>query len=123
VGTSNLKKARAFYDRVLGILDMSPLFHEPSEVIYGKTNPEFQISTKTHDKRALTVGNSNCVGFWAGRREDVDAVFAEAIKAGGTSVSGPTNQGNHMYHCVIRDLDGNFLKIMFWLDNPEKPTG
>ncbi len=90
VGVSNLKRARAFYDRVLGKLDMSPLFHEPSEVIYGKTSPEFQISSKTHDGEVLAVGNSNCVGFWAGRQQDVDEAH---------------------------------VKIMFWLDDPEKPTG
>lgn len=92
-------------------------------MIYGKTNPEFQICSKTYDGNPLNVGNSNCIGFWAGRKEDVDVAYAEALAAGGTSVSEPANQDSHLYRCLIQDLDGNHLKIMFWLDNSEKPTG
>jgi len=41
VGVLDLSRSRKFYDQVLGLLDMKPLFHRPTNIIYGKTNLNF----------------------------------------------------------------------------------
>ena len=123
VGVSDLKKSRKFYDVVLGGIEMKPIFHRPTQVIYGKTNPEFFISTKTSDKKSLSIGNAMTVGFWATSAAEVDKVYALAIEAGGKSVEKPHQASEFLYTCYVQDLDGNNLEIMKWTDNPNKPTG
>lgn len=123
VGVIDLKKARKFYDVVLGGLEMRPIFHRPTQIIYGKTNPEFFISTKTSDKKALTVGNATTIGFWAASSAEVDRVYALAIEAGGKSIEKPRQVSEFLYACNFQDLDGNVIEVMKWTDNPNKPTG
>ena len=123
VGVSDLKNARKFYDAVLGGLEMRPIFHRASQIIYGKTNPEFFISTKTADKKPLNVGNAMTVGFWASSAAEVDKVYALALGAGGQSIEKPHQESEFLYTCYIQDLDGNRLEIMKWTDNPKKPMG
>lgn len=123
VGVSDLKKSRKFYDTVLGGLEMKPIFHRPAQVIYGKTNPEFFISTKTSDKKSLSIGNAVTVGFWAASAAEVDKVYALALEAGGQSIEKPHQSSEFLYTCYVQDLDGNRLEIMKWTDNPKKPMG
>ena len=123
VGVQDLTQARKFYDRVLGQLDMKPIFHRPTNVVYGKTNPEFFISTKANGESSMQVGNTSIVGFWADSTEAVDAVYKEALACGGTSVQAPGFQDRYLYTCFVRDLDGNTLEIMKWFDDPARPTG
>lgn len=123
VGVSDLDKARKFYDRILAPLEMKPIFHHPNEVVYGKTNPEFFIGTKTHDGKPVQLGNGFYVGFWASSTEEVDAIYRQAIEAGGSSIRAPGLDGSHLYTSYIRDPDGNALEIMKWFDDPNKPTG
>lgn len=123
VGVSDLKKSRKFYDAVLGGLEMKPIFHRPTQIIYGKTNPEFFISSKTLDKKSLSVGNAMTVGFWATSASEVDKVYALAIEAGGKSIEKPHQVSEFLYQCNFQDLDGNKLEVMKWTDNPNKPTG
>lgn len=123
VGVMDLAKSKAFYDKVLGSLEMRPIFHRPNEVVYGKTNPEFFIGTKTHDNKSVRIGNGSTVGFWTNSKEEVDAVYQEALAAGGSSIREPGFQGHQLYTCFVQDLDGNVLEIMKWFDDKEKPTG
>jgi len=123
VAVADLAKAKNFYNRILSHLEMKPIFHRPSEVVFGKTNPEFFIGTKTHDNKSIRIGNGNTVGFWTNSKEEVDVIHQEAIAAGGSSLRSPSFEGKHLYTCYIRDLDGNVLEIMKWFDDPDKPTG
>jgi predicted lactoylglutathione lyase len=123
VGVLDLSRSRKFYDQVLGLLDMKPLFHRPTNIIYGKTNPEFFISSKSITNEPVQTGNASYVGFWADSIETVDAVYKEALACGGTSLQAPGFEDRHLYTCFIKDLDGNSLEIMKWFDDPDKPTG
>lgn len=123
VGVEDLAKARKFYDRVLEHLEMKPIFHRPTNIVYGKTNPEFFINTKSYDKNPLQIGNASSVGFWANSTEIVDAVYKEVLAYGGTSLQAPGFEDRHLYTCYAKDLDGNTLEIMKWFDDPAQPTG
>lgn len=123
VGVADLGKARKFYDKVLGQLEMKPIFHRPTNIVYGKTNPEFFISTKSGDNNPLQISNAAVVGFWAVSKEMVDAVYKEVIACGGAGLQAPGFEDRHLYTCYVKDLDGNTLEIMKWFDDPSRPTG
>jgi len=40
---------------------MKPIFHHPTEIVYGQTNPELFISTRTFDSAALRAANGAAV--------------------------------------------------------------
>lgn len=123
VGVTDLARAKTFYDKILKTLEMKPIFHRPNEVVYGKTNPEFFIGTKTYDNKPVRAGNGNTVGFWTNSKEEVDIIHQEVLAAGGSSLRAPAFEGPHLYTCYVRDLDGNVLEIMKWFDDPNRPTG
>lgn len=58
VDVEDLAQARKFYDKVLGHLEMKPIFHRPTNIVYGKTNPEFFISSKTFGSDSITFLSS-----------------------------------------------------------------
>lgn len=123
VGVQDLSRARKFYDQVLRLLDMNPIFHRPTNIVYGKTNPEFIISSEKVANEFKQSGDTFCVGLWANSIETVDAVYKEALACGGTSLQVPGFKDRHLYTSSIKDLDGNSLEIMKWFDDPAKPTG
>ena len=67
------------------------------------------MAMKPHDGNAATVGNGVMVALAADSREQVDAIYAAAIAAGGADEGAPGERGPGVYAGYFRDLDGNKL--------------
>ncbi|MGE3683327.1 MAG: MerR family transcriptional regulator [Bdellovibrionales bacterium] len=123
IGVRDLERARKFYNAVLRIIDLQPIFQHPTEIVYGITNPELFVGTQSVDGSPLEVGNSHAVGFFTRLDERVDACYAAALAHGGTGLVAPHRVDRHQYQCTFKDPDGNAIKILHWTDDPDKPTG
>jgi len=118
IGTTSLERAAAFYDAALAPLECRKLYHHPNEIAYGKRGPELWIGLIA-DTEGVVPGNSSYFGMWATTPEEVDAFHAAVLDAGGTSDGSPSfKDGNHIYSCDVRDLDGNRIAVLKWFDNP-----
>lgn len=120
IGTNDLERATAFYDRLLTTLECRKMYHHPDEVVYGKRGPELWLTRVTDDGRAMTPGNASEFGMWAESPAQVDAFHVAARAEGAVIVDAPAfRDSGHIYSCTIKDLDGNKVVAMRWFDEPQ----
>ncbi len=115
LGTNNFDRAAAFYDSVLATIGAKRIMEHPGAIAYGKEFPEFWIHPPL-DGKAATVGNGSHVGFFASNKEEVDAFYAAALKAGATDEGAPgprADYGEAYYGGFVRDLDGNKIEATY----------
>lgn len=119
IGVSDFARAFAFYSEVLGVLQIEPRFHEPSELMAGwqssgASRPLFVIGAP-YNKRPHDPGNGQMVAFSAGTRKVVREAYAKAISLGATC-EGPPGLRPHYhadyYGAYFRDLDGNKICVV-----------
>ncbi len=110
VGSNDLEAAKAFYDVLLGVAGIPPLFEHPSGGrVYGSDGvPGFAV-LGPFDKAPATVGNGSMFAFQCDSRAEVDAFHAKALELGGTDEGAPGVRGPDWYFSYVRDLDGNKL--------------
>lgn len=116
VGTSDVKRACAFYDAVLATIGARRVLDEGFAVAYGKQFPEFWVQPP-HNGAPPQVGNGAHFAFSAGSRAEVDAFHIAALAAGGKDDGAPgprPDYGREYYGAFVRDLDGNKIEAMFW---------
>jgi catechol 2,3-dioxygenase-like lactoylglutathione lyase family enzyme len=110
VGSNDLVRAKSFYDDLLKVADIKPMFEHPSggrvygvdgELAFGVLGP--------FNKEPATVGNGTMVAFCFNDPHEVDAFHAKALELGGTDEGAPGERGPAMYFSYFRDLDGNKL--------------
>lgn len=115
VGVSDVARAKAFYDAVLGALGYGVVMDHPAHgTAYGTSFPEFWIG-HPQDGGAPGVGNGTHVAFHAPDRAAVDAFHAAALSHGGTSDGAPGLRPEYTetyYAAFVRDPDGNKLEAM-----------
>ena len=113
VGVSDVGRAAAFYDAVLGALGFKRVMEfMPYAVAYGTATPSFWIQLP-HDQQPASVGNGTHVGFSAKDRNAVHKFHEAAIGAGGldNGAPGPREMyGPDYYGAFVIDLDGNRLE-------------
>ena len=111
LGTSDLKRAAAFYDAVLAVLGATRQMEEPDYfVAWGNSEDGAGLGiTYPFNKEAATVGNGTMVALAATSREQVDAVHAKALELGGADEGAPGERWPGFYAAYFRDLDGNKL--------------
>jgi catechol 2,3-dioxygenase-like lactoylglutathione lyase family enzyme len=110
VGSNDLKRAKAFYDALLGSAGITPLFEHPSGGrVYGKDGNLFFGVLGPYDKKPATVGNGSMLAFRFDTREEVDAFHAKAVALGGSNEGAPGERAPKFYFSYFRDLDGNKL--------------
>lgn len=111
VGTNDLKKARTFYDTVLGKLGFKRITDlGENGSIWGENAPSFFV-LKPANGQPATIGNGITVSFEAPNRAAIDAFHAAALAAGGKDEGqpGPRGWAPNAYAAYARDLDGNKL--------------
>jgi catechol 2,3-dioxygenase-like lactoylglutathione lyase family enzyme len=110
VGSNRLEAAKAYYDALLGLAGITPLFEHPSGGrVYGRDG-EFCFGVLgPFDKQPATVGNGSMVAFCFDTRGEVEAFHAKALSLGGRNEGAPGVRGPDMYFSYFRDLDGNKL--------------
>lgn len=120
VGTSDIQRARSFYNAVLGVLGAGEPFvnQAPSghtRLFYRHEGNTFCI-TEPINGEAATCANGGTIGFKCSSPEQVQAFHAAALAQGGTSVEAPpgVREGGlgKLYLAYVRDPDGNKLCAM-----------
>jgi catechol 2,3-dioxygenase-like lactoylglutathione lyase family enzyme len=113
VGSNRLKDATRFYDALLGLAGMAPVYDHPSGGrIYGAPDNRTFGVLAPFDGGTATAGNGSMIGFMMETPEQVRAFHAKALELGGLcdgppGLRGPEDMG--AYFAYVRDLDGNKL--------------
>ena len=115
VGSRDVARAVAFYDRVLKPLGYKRVMEfMPYAVGYGASKPEFWVQVPA-DQREATVGNGVHISFAAATKNAVNAFHAAALAAGGKDEGKPgprPDYGPDYYGAFCRDLDGNKIEAV-----------
>lgn len=116
IGTNDLDKAKAFYDKLLGTLGVPPGAVDRHRVFYRTKTGTFSVS-KPIDGKPATPANGGTIGFLASSPEDADAWHAMGIANGGTTCEEPPGiremNGVKMHLAYLRDLDGNKICALY----------
>ena len=116
LGTNDIARAVAFYDRVLAPLGLARQESGLENGLAGyaaapDATPQFWL-LRPIDGRPATVGNGVTIAFEAPDRATVDAVHAAALAAGGRDEGGPGFRPHYhadYYGAYMRDPDGHKL--------------
>ncbi len=112
-GTNDLKRAAAFYDKLLAEVGAKRLWEYERGIAWGTSDDQPSLGVVTpYDRKAATVGNGVMVALAAKSRDEVDRVYRKAIELGGKDEgpAGPRGDGGY-YAGYFRDLDGNKLSV------------
>lgn len=113
VGTNDLEKAAGFYDAVTAVVGGKRGMAADRFISWvGPEGGPMLMAMKPFDGNAATVGNGVMVALAADSREQVDAIYAAAIAAGGADEGAPGERGPGVYAGYFRDLDGNKLNAI-----------
>ena len=115
VGTNDLDKAKAFYDALLGTLDVRPARVDGHRIM-NLTKAGIVMVSKTINGEPATHANGGTIGFACSSPELVHAWHAAGIANGGKTCEDPpgVREGNgiKLYLAYLRDLDGNKICAM-----------
>ena len=114
IGTNNLKKAKSFYDALLGTLGVPPARVDRHRIFYTTKTGTFSVSLPINGMPA-TFANGGTIGFTADLVEIADAFHATGIAHGGKTCEKPPGiregRGLKIYMAYLRDPDGNKLCV------------
>jgi catechol 2,3-dioxygenase-like lactoylglutathione lyase family enzyme len=118
IAVRDLSAAADFYEAVLGALGFAKLDDRATTVGFGKRYSEFWINHRPA-LASLAPHSGVHVALRASSTAAVDAFHAAALAAGGTSDGPPglrPQHGEGYYAAFIRDLDGNRIEAVTFLD-------
>ncbi|HWK95924.1 MAG TPA: VOC family protein [Pseudolabrys sp.] len=115
IAVRDLANATRFYEAVLGAIGMTAIDVREATVGFGKQYSEFWINLRS-GMMPVEAGSGAHVCFRARSTDMVDAFYAAALKAGGTSDGAPglrphDGEGGY-YAAFIRDPDGNRIEAV-----------
>lgn len=112
VGTSDLDRAKRFYDAALGALGIAPGMVDRHRIFWRSPTGVFSASLPINGE-PVSVGNGSTLGFACNSREQVDAWHAAGVAHGGSTCEDPPGvregAAGQMYLAYLRDPDGNKL--------------
>lgn len=119
VGVKDMKRAAAFYDKVLGTLGACRKMDYEKFILWNDAadKPSFSICIP-HDGNPATVGNGSMIAFPVANEEEVHKVYDCALQNGATDEGAPGMRDGGYYIGYFRDLDGNKLAAYHY-DNDE----
>ncbi|WP_224824810.1 VOC family protein [Cognatishimia sp. MH4019] len=128
VGADDIARAKRFYGAFLPALGYG-LEEGPEGLSYvlpvaagqSVVQPDFYVKP-TFDGRPASAGNGAMVAFEARSQDQVRALHAAALDAGGSDEGQPgfrASYGPQFYVCYLRDPQGN--KIALFSSNPNEP--
>ena len=114
VGTKDIAKAGAFYDKLFEALGAKRLMVMDRFIMWGTdfSRPGFSIALP-YDGKEATVGNGVMVALAVNSREKVDEIHKLALELGGSDEGAPGARAPQFYAGYFRDLDGNKLNAFF----------
>jgi catechol 2,3-dioxygenase-like lactoylglutathione lyase family enzyme len=112
IGTNDLDRAKAFYDKLLGTIGVPPATVDGHRIFYVTPTGILSVTLPINGQPA-TVGNGSTFGFACKTTADVDAWHAAGLAAGGTACEDPPgvreSRGRKLYLAYLRDPDGHKL--------------
>ena len=122
VGCKDLKKAISFYSVLLKPLgyiqrEMEPDGGPPAACWVDPSSPlpRFYVYIPRNGN-IMSAGNGSMTAFLAPSVEAVDIAYTEGIKAGASSEGKPGEReryGKGYYGAYLRDLDGNYIHMVY----------
>ncbi|MEO1039762.1 MAG: VOC family protein [Pseudomonadota bacterium] len=111
LGTNDLARAAAFYDKIAEQLDTPRMMEFDTFIAWGKPNGPAGIGlTKPFNGEPASVGNGVMVALQARDPAHVDAIYKAALEAGATDEGKPGPRGDDGFYAgYFRDPDGNKL--------------
>ena len=111
IGSNDLERSRAFYDKALGALGVRPAMENAGRLVYLSPGGGLFLVTKPIDGEPATHANGGTIGFAANSPEQADAWHAAGLAAGGTAIEDPPGvregSAGKLYLAYLRDPDGN----------------
>lgn len=110
LGTNNLEKAAAFYDKLLSDeLGATRSMESKRFIAWGtKENPAQFSVTIPFSNGAATVSNGGMVALSLNSREAVKRFYAQALSLGASDEGAPGERDMEAFYAAyFRDLDGN----------------
>jgi len=112
LGTNDLKRSGAFYDKVAEILGHSRVMESERNIMWGSPGKGAMFGAILPlDEKPATGGNGSMFGFDAQTEEQVNAVYDHALANGGSDEGPPGPRGDNFYGAYFRDPDGNKLVV------------
>jgi len=113
IGTNDLEKAKAFYDALLGTLDVPPGRVDRHRIFWRTKTGTFSVTTPINGEAACHA-NGGTIGFAASSSAEADAFHAVGLAHGGKTCEEPPGireggSGIKFYIAYLRDPDGNKL--------------
>ena len=121
VGSSDIERAKRFYDAVLGVLGAAEGIRGAAKtgqprVYYRHDGATFCVCMPI-DGQPATVANGGTIGFRCSSPEQVDAFHAAAVASGGRSIEDPPGwregSSGRLYLAYVRDPDGHKLCALY----------
>ncbi len=114
VGTNDIKKATAFYDKICGELGMKRFMDLGTFILWSGSGrgAGFALASP-YDGKPMSVGNGVMVAFTAKDKAHVDRVHALALSLGGSCEGPPGPRTDNFYAAYFRDPEGNKLNAFF----------
>lgn len=110
LGTNDLERAAAFYDRLAAALGTGRMMEWPGAIAWGTPGGGAGIGlTKPFNGEPATIGNGVMVALEARDNGHVDEIYAVAMASGATCEGPPGPRGEGFYAAYFRDPDGNKL--------------
>jgi catechol 2,3-dioxygenase-like lactoylglutathione lyase family enzyme len=111
LGTKDLKRAAAFYDKIAAEMGIGRFMESDSFIAWGSADGSAGLGlTKPFDGNPMTVGNGVMVALAAKDRAQVDRIYKLALSLGGTDEGPPGPRGEDgFYAAYFRDPEGNKL--------------
>ena len=111
LGTNDLERAVAFYDKLLVLLGAGRFLEDPGTFVAWAVAPDKPAISVTRpwDGNPATVGNGMMVALMVDSRDKVDQLYAKALELGGQDEGPPGLRMEGFYAAYFRDLDGNKL--------------
>jgi catechol 2,3-dioxygenase-like lactoylglutathione lyase family enzyme len=115
LGTNDLERAVAFYDRLFAVLGAGRFMEDPGHFVAWAVAPDQPaISVTTpFDGQPATHGNGTMVALLVDSKEKVHQVYDKAIELGGQDEGPPGPRMDGFYAGYFRDLDGNKLNVFY----------
>lgn len=116
VGSNDIERARAFFDRVFAELGMARLLDRRNMTYWGGGFTSGAIGVcRPFDRDAATTGNGTMLAIHAPDRAAVDAAHRTAVALGGVDEGKPGVRAGEgadaFYAAYFRDLDGNKFSV------------
>ena len=124
ITVSDLPRATAFFEKLLGALGHTKLRMSDTATGFGKTYPEFWLNLREGESAPSDTSSGTHVALRARDIAAVKAFYAAALENGG-SCDGPPGfreiYNPRYYAAFIRDPDGNCIEAVTFVE--EKGQG